>query len=257
MPVNYTVPAVARAIQALDLLAVSEEGTSLANMAKAMKIPKSTLFRILVTLTAEGLAQHDQTRKTYRLGMRLAQWGHAVLERIDVRQIARPHLVDLARTTLGSYYLALLEGDDVILVDRADTPDIWRMVTRLGSRPPAHATASGQVLLSGLDESGVKRIVDHHGLPRFTSKTIVSLPRLLQRLAQAREDGFVVADGEHRPDMCSLSVPVYDHTGRIAAALSTALHSDRADKKNHIRKTIPTLKHQATLISHELGYTAR
>ena len=134
MALNYTVPAVDRAIRVLELLSVAPIGLSLAQLASQTRVPKSTMFRILHTLHQHQIILEDNERKLFTLGMKVLGWGNAALERIDYKAIAHPHLVRLAEETRESFYLALLDHDEVILVDRVDTAEVWRMVTRLGYR---------------------------------------------------------------------------------------------------------------------------
>lgn len=254
MPVDYTVPALARAVHVLDLLTEKPEGISLADLAKLVGVPKSTLFRIMVTLQAEGLVHHDDLRKIYTLGMRLAQWGHAVLEWTDVRHVAHDRLVALAKKTSESFYVSMLEGTEVVLVDRADTPDVWKMIYRLGVRPPAHATAAGLVLLAGADARTIGSVIKRHGLEQFTARTTTSPDALAIRLETIRRSGYAISDGEHRPDLCSVAVPIFGVQRQTIAALSISMHADRSDKEEHIHHLLPMLREEARIISSNMGY---
>ena len=257
MTSSYAVPAIHRAMRVLDLLAASHSGFSLAELSRQTKIPKSSLFRILLALEEHSVVIQDPERKVYSLGMRLLDWGNAALDNIDLRTLTHPHLVRLAHETQESFYLAILDDYEVIIIDRADTPDIWRMVARLGSRSPVHATASGQVLVAELGPEAIDRVVERTGLKRFTSLTITTAAGLKRRLERTVQQGFAVANGEYKPDLCVVAVPVRDHRGRVAAALMTALHSDRARRdRKRVQYLISLLQREATLISAEIGYRA-
>jgi DNA-binding IclR family transcriptional regulator len=219
-------------------------------------IPKSSLFRILITLEGNSVVLQDEQRDTYTLGMKLIDWGNKALEKIDLKTVSHPHLLRMAHETRESYYVAVLDEYEVIIIDRADTPEIWRMVARLGLRSPVHATATGQVLISELDSETVDSVVTAHGLKKFTTLTITSLPRLRKRLKFVRENGYAVANAEYKPDLCAVAVPIRDHRGRVAASLMTALHSDRARKdRQRIREIVGLLKREAEVISREIGYS--
>jgi len=155
MTKDYTVPAVHRTIQVLEILSASSTGFSLADLSRQTGIPKSSLFRILLTLDRSSVVHLDEARGTYTLGPKLIDWGTQALDKIDLKTITHPHLVRLANETRESYYIAVLDDYEVILIDRADTPEIWRMVARLGNRSPVHATASGQVLIADVLRTGV------------------------------------------------------------------------------------------------------
>jgi DNA-binding IclR family transcriptional regulator len=254
MASDYTVPSLRRAIQALDMLAGSADGLSLAEMSKRLNTPKSTLFRIMVTLQDSSLVNQDKGRKVFSLGMKLVEWGHAALERVDLKQVAHPYLEQLANETRESFYLAVLDNLEVILIDRADTPEVWRIVARLGSRSPVHATATGQVLISEASSEMVDRVIERSGLRKFTDKTIVNAVQLRKRLDQVRKQGFSITEAEYKPDLCAVAVPVRDHRGSIVASLMTALPSGQVNKRKvYVRELITILQNKATLISRELG----
>jgi IclR family acetate operon transcriptional repressor len=228
---------------------------SLAQLASQTKVPKSTMFRILHTLHQHQIILEDNERKMFTLGMRVLGWGHAALERIDYKAIAHPHLVKLAEETRESFYLALLDQDEVILVDRVDTPEVWKMVTRLGQRSPFHCTATGLVIAGGMSDQAIDEMIDRHGLRRFTPKTIINETRLKRRLKEVNRLGYAVADGEYKPDLCAVAVPIWDHTGAVVASLMTAVQSARSHKdKKLVNNLIAVLKREAAQISKRIGY---
>jgi len=257
MALNYTVPAVDRAIRVLELLSAAPQGLSLAQLAAQTGVPKSTMFRILHTLHRNTLIVEDPERKLFTLGMRLLEWGNAALARIDLKTLAHPHLVKLAHETRESFYLALLDHDEVILIDRADTPEMWKLVTRLGYRSPFHCTATGLVIAADMKPEEVERLIERHGLKRFTPKTITSPLKLKKRLAEVRQAGFAIVDGEYKLDLFAIAVPIWDHTGKVVGSLMTAIPSVRGSKdKKLVESLIDVLKREAFVISKVMGYNS-
>jgi len=255
MPNEYTVPAVQRAVEVLELLAGSHTGISLADLSRQTGFPKSSLFRILLTLEKSSIVQLDRTRNIFTLGMKLIDWGNRALEKIDLKTVTHPHLMRMAHETRESYYVAILDDNEVIIVDRADTPEIWRMVARLGQRSPVHATASGQVLMAEAPDETLHAAIQRTGLKRFTPQTITSVARLKNRLKEVRKDGYVINDAEYKPDLCVIAAPLRDHYGKVVAALMTALQSERARRnKALVVSIVEILKREASVISKELGY---
>jgi len=252
---EYTVPAVHRAVQVLEILAGSHTGFSLADLSRQTGIPKSSLFRILLTLEKASIVQLDRTRNVYTLGMKLIDWGNRALDKIDLKTITHPHLVRMAHETRESYYVAILDEYEVIIIDRADTPEIWSMVARLGQRSPIHATASGQILIAEAGDEMFNVVVSRKGLKRFTPRTLTSTSRLKDRLKEIRRTGFTIADAEYKPDLCVIAVPIRDHHGKVSAALMTALQSERL-RRNRALSTdiVDVLKKESEVISRELGY---
>lgn len=255
MPKDYTVPAVHRAIEVLEILALSPTGHSLADLARQTGIPKSSLFRILLTLDRRSIVHFDEARSIYTLGTKLIDWGNRALDKIDLKAITHPYIVRLAHETKESYYVAVLDEYEVIIIDRADTPEVWSMVARLGQRSPVHATASGQVLIADLAPEILDTVIAKVGLKKFTSTTITNVPKLKKRLKEVRDSGYVVADTEYKPDLCVVAAPIRDVHGRVSAALMTAMPSEKWKRnKQQSANLIEVLKKSAGEISKELGF---
>lgn len=257
MAKDYTVPAVQRAVQVLEILAGSHTGISLADLSRQTQIPKSSLFRILLTLEHHAIVQQDHGRNQFMLGMKLIDWGNRALEKVDLKTVSHPHLMRMAQETRESYYVAILDHEEVIIIDRADTPEIWRMVARLGQRSPLHCTATGQVLYAEQEEELVDGVIRRHGLKKFTPFTLTSPVKFKKRLQEVKLRGFAIADAEYKADLCAIAVAIRDHRGRICASLMTAMQSERARKnKGQVNQLIATLKKEAAVISREIGYIA-
>jgi IclR family transcriptional regulator, KDG regulon repressor len=255
MAKDYTVPAVQRTVQVLEILAGSHQGISLADLSRQTRIPKSSLFRILLTLEQYSIVTQDHDRSQYSLGMKLIDWGNRALEKIDLKTVSHPHLIRMSHETHESYYVAVLDQEDVIIIDRADTPEIWRMVARLGQRSPLHCTATGQVMIAELGDEAIDDIIKRHGLKKFTPATITGATRFKKRLAEVRAQGYSVADAEYKTDLCAIAVPIRDHHGRVCASLMTAMHSDRARRnKQQVSQLVSILKRESEVISRDIGF---
>ncbi len=252
---EYTVPAVYRAVQVLEILAGAHTGFSLADLSRQTGIPKSSLFRILLTLEKSSIVQLDRDRNVFNLGVKLIDWGNRALDKIDLKTITHPHLMRMAHETRESYYVAVLDEYEVIIIDRADTPEIWRMVARLGQRSPVHATASGQILIAEAGEEVLDAVVARSALKKFTPRTLTTVSRIKDRLREIRRSGYVVADAEYKLDLCVIAVPIRDHHGKVVAALMTALPSERL-KRNRLlsHQIVEILKREGFVISREIGY---
>lgn len=255
MAPNYIVPAVDRTVKVLQSLVHHPRGISLAKLARETEIPKSSLFRILMTLQHHSLVSVDSERETFFLGMKLIEWGSATLERLDLKAVVHPYLGRMAAKTGQSFYLALLNDYEVLLVDRADTPDIWQIVTRLGLRSPVHCTASGLCMISELSDEQISEIVKKKGLPKFTPRTITTEKSLKRKLAEVRRLGYAVADGDFKPDLFALAVVLRDYQGKIVGSLMTALHSASARRsKRLVAFLVKILQEEGCDISKRLGY---
>lgn len=255
MPNSYSVPAIDRAMRLLDILAHAPHGMTLAELSVQMAVPKSTLFRILQTLQEARVVAQDTETRTFKLGMRLLEWGYAALQRVDLKTISHSHLIRLSQEKKESFYLAILDSDEVILIDHVDTPEVWKMVTRLGYRSPVHCTATGLVLIADLEDKSLEQIINRKGLKKYTSRTITDVGKLKRRLKEVRKKGYSVVNGEYKPDLLAIAVPIRDHLGKVIAALMTAVPSVRANhNKNLIDSLLDALLREGDAISREIGF---
>ncbi len=165
-PAIRHVAAVQRAVAVLDSLAdgAPELGTN--EIARRTGINASTVSRLLATLAEAGLVEHDADSGRYRLGLRLLHLGNAVLARLDLREIARPHLTELAQVTGESVTLSAPGEHEAVTVDFVQSAASIQSVARVGRPSVAHATAVGKVYLAFGGQ------LPDGELERFTDRTI-------------------------------------------------------------------------------------
>src|SRR5438067_11832277 len=147
-PALRLVGAVQRAFNVLDALAEADTELGTNEIARRTGINASSVSRLLATLVAGGLVEHVQDSGRYRLGLRLLQLGNVVLARLDLRQIARPHLQALVATTGETATLSAPGERDAVTVDFVQSLSSVQGLARLGRPGLAHATATGTVLLA-------------------------------------------------------------------------------------------------------------
>ena len=218
-----TVAAVERALAVIDALAGGGElGTN--ELARRTDLNPSTASRLLATLAGGGLVEHVEETGRYRLGPRFLQLGNAVLARLDLRDIARPHLRALAEATGETATLSAPGDPDAVTVDFVQGPGSVVSVARLGRPSVAHATATGKVGLA----FGSARLPSGE-LERFTPKTVTDRARLFAELERVRADGFAQATEEREGDLNALAAPVFGSRGELAAILGVQGPSSRFD----------------------------
>ena len=111
------------------------------------------------------------------------------------------------------------------------------------------------MIAAALDDEAVDEMIARHGLKKFTPKTLTSTTRLKKRLSDVRRLGYAIADGEYKPDLCAIAVPIWDHAGKVVASLMTAIPSERSAKdKKLVESLINVLKHEAEMISRKVGF---
>jgi DNA-binding IclR family transcriptional regulator len=196
-------------------------GLTLAECTALLGYSKPTTHRILRTLTAHGFLRADADRGLYTLGVANLRLGMDFLDGLDLRREALPLLRQLADETGETAHLAVLDGADVVYIEKVESRQAVRMVSRIGHTMPAHSTGVGKAILAFLDPVPLEEALAPE-LERRTATTIVDRRRLLRHLAEARAVGYTTDVGENEPGIHCVGAPVFDHTGAVCAAISVA-----------------------------------
>jgi IclR family KDG regulon transcriptional repressor len=215
----------------LDILETIREGRSgvgLADLSRALNLPKPTAYRIVATLESRGYlarnpAGHFQmTRKFFDLQLDVSEEQSLLRE-------ARPVMERLVESCRETVNLGILDAGEVVVISTVESPQSIRMSSKVGNRRYLHSTALGKVLLSGLTEKEVLRLIRLQGLPKLTPRTIVSRQALDAELGRVRKQGYALDNEENEPDGRCLGAPVVSPGGRIVAALSISAPVFRMD----------------------------
>jgi DNA-binding IclR family transcriptional regulator len=220
-----------RVAAVLDLLRRSPQPLRHIDVATAIDLPKSSTTNLLDTLVDVGLVRLED--RGYSLGVRLIELGAAAAERLDIHGIARPVLRQLSELGIGTSNLAILQGHDVLYIDKVNNPDhVIQIATRVGGTVPAHTTALGKVLVAALPADDQERWLRDHSFVPVTEHTITSPTDFQRALEFAASNGYALDDEEQNLRIVCVAAPVRDHTGATVAAISlTCLSVDVADAR--------------------------
>lgn len=253
---RYVIPSLERAFQVLDLLSEEHHGLSLAELGRRTRIPKSTLFRIMVTLQKHHCVAWHEEERSYRLGSRLWEFGTSFLEHSDLYRASSQHMKMLAERSRETVFMGSLEDGEVIYLRRMESPKSVTTVRKLKQRVPAHCTATGVAMLAFLPQSEVEGILDRHGLTSYSETTLTDRDMFLERLAFVQKEGYAVIDGEYNPELLCISAPVFDYRQRPCASLTVAMLSAQANAdRSRIAAVAELVREAARAFSREMGYT--
>ena len=211
------VQSVERAIQMLELLADAGGPQSLTQLSSASGLPGPTVHRLMSTLIGLGYVRRERSR-LYGLGPRLIRLGE--LAGRSLANAAQASLRTLVERTGESANLAMLDGDSVLYLGQAQSPHAMRMFTEPGRRVLPHCTGVGKALLAELSADEVRGLLRRTGMPARTSATITSVDALLAQLADIRERGYAIDDGEQEVGVRCVAVPVPGPAGLVAVSIS-------------------------------------
>ena len=224
---------------------------TLTDIARSAGIPAATARRCLLTL--EELGYVTRNARSFLLRPKVLQLGAAYLESMNIEQLTKTHLEELARNTSDSAALCVLDGCDTVYVARASVRTLLRLEAHVGSRFPAHATSTGRVLLAGLSAERLQRYFDGASLEPLTERTVTSATELRSLIAECRRNGYAVVEDELAYGVVALAVPVLDQQRRVVAALNTSSHSRRTTRTRLLRERLSMLQQVSRQISADLA----
>src|SRR5881227_2904205 len=224
---------------------------TLTDIARSAGIPAATARRCLLTL--EELGYVTRNARSFLLRPKVLQLGAAYLESMNIEQLTKTHLEELARNTSDSAALCVLDGCDTVYVARASVRTLLRLEAHVGSRFPAHATSTGRVLLAGLSAERLQRYFDAASLEPLTERTVTSATELRSLIAECRRNGYAVVEDELAYGVVALAVPVLDQQRRVVAALNTSSHSRRTTRTRLLRERLGMLQQVSRQISADLA----
>jgi len=229
----------------------------IADIADELGMSRSTTHRYVITLLALGYLEQGASRK-YRLGLRVTDLGMSALNSTGLREHAQPYLEELRQRTSYSVSLAVLDGPEILYVDRARSfrrgqgqagPDV-----RIGSRLPAYCTAMGKLLLANLPDSDQRELIASIKLTKSGPNTITSKKALRDELDEVLEASFAVDDEELAKGLYSIAAPVRDEGRDVVAAVDIAVPSSMISIGELVDALGPHLVSTADRISARLGY---
>jgi len=245
---SYSIRAVHRVCEILDLLQQAPRGAALLDVAKAARLPKSSAFRYLATLEARRYAERIPASGDYRLGSAFLPMQAHQLDTLVRR--AHPYLEELCDRFEETIALGVLEGHQVMFLDLVESPRAVRVAAHRGDRYALHSSAVGKAIAAILPEQRVRSVLAAEGMERLTDNTITEPEPYLAELARVRTLGYALDDGEHEPDERGVAAPLPSSNLPAALGVSTPASRLPLDNLDHMVK--PLLETAAQLVG-DLG----
>ena len=240
-----------------DVMAQSAQGISLKELSAKVGLPKGTTHRLLSSLAYFGYVRQLSESKNYQLGFKLVELGNRLLDQLDLRAQARPFLTRLCKRTGETVHLVVLDQNEALYVDKVESdekPGGLKMVSRVGSRMPAHCSSVGKVFLSQLSDKELERLIKRKRLEKRTANTITDTDKLKHHLKIIRRKGFAVDDEENEKGIRCVGAPIFNQQGQVIAAISLSGPTVRITKKIMQQTLKNEVIRTASDISREFGY---
>lgn len=238
------VGSVDRALLVLELLGKSGVGFTLEELARSARLPKSSLHRTLGALKHRGFAAQDPGSGRYFLGTALLRTAFGFYERMDLPSLIHPLLVRLRDEFNETVHLAVLDGADVVYLDKVDSSHSVRMTSVIGGRNPAYCTGVGKALVASTHRTDkeVRAWVKRHGpFRRRTPHTLTSESELVREMTRIRERAYSLDLEENEIGVRCIAVPVFLGHALPAGAVSLAAPKERLTDAR-MRELAPRLR---------------
>ncbi|MDM5338447.1 IclR family transcriptional regulator [Fictibacillus enclensis] len=248
------VKSVSRALDIITLVSLKKGGLGVTEIAKQIDINKSSVYRILSTLVLYGYIEQDKETGRYKLGYKFLEVSTKLLESIDLRGEAKPFLQELEDETNEVVHLVVFDQGEVVYIEKLDGNETLRMHSKVGKRAPMHCTSVGKAILASLPANEVVEILQRKGMPKHTDKTITDKDLFLEELNQVRQKGYALDLEENETGITCIAVPIYDHLGTVAGAVSISGPTLRMTNER-LEQLKPRMQQIGIQLSARLGYT--
>lgn len=212
---------IVRALTILEAFPLNGPEIGLSALSRLLGINKTTTYRILKTLEANGYISRSLVSRNYRLGAKVFELGSYYQSKLDLRSSSMPYLKSLSERTGHASFLCVKSMLDAICIDYVpvDTNQDY-FALKIGGRQPLHCGGASRAFLMDMQAKELAAYASETGLPSLTPKSITSLNQLQEEVNISRRQGFVFSDEDVTTGIAAIGVPVFDYSRKIVAAIS-------------------------------------
>lgn len=241
-----------RTLDILEVLSSSEGPVSLAEICSSTGISKSTVFRLLATLCARKYVE-KRPDGTYSIGYKLMELVSLHINQIDILTEAKPYLNDLSRSLGLTTHLGIIDGHDIVYIEKTDTMKNSREYTQVGFRSPAVCSSMGKCLLACLSGEELDNALYGYKFEKYTPNTITDVAEFRRYLKVVRRQGWAMDNEEYRLGHRCIGAPIFDYHGCCVAAIS-ASGSTAQLPDERLETVIKEVRKAAAELSKRLGF---
>ncbi|KEZ78771.1 IclR family transcriptional regulator [Salinisphaera hydrothermalis] len=245
---------VERAFGLLRIVCEADRPPRFSDIVNASGLPKSTVNRLLATLGTQGLVRFDSQDKCYRPGFGLLSLAAGTWAGLDIRRAATDEMAALLSELGETVHLAVLEGDEVIYLDKLESPQSIRLFSAVGKRGPVYCTGIGKAILAELPEAERDAIITGLKPIRYTPSTLTSPDTLRTELEAIRERGCAYDMEEHEEGIRCVAVAIRNFRGEPIAGISVTSTASRLAGTRMVDEIQPRVIAAGRRISEALGH---
>ena len=244
---------IVRAVRILDCLVTAKAGLGVTELSRLTGLSKSTVHNLVTTLAQTELLAIDGSNRHYRLGPKLVLLGSAFVESTDLRDVVLPTMAELRDLTEETVTLHVKVGDDRVIIAQVVSNQEIRRVLEVGATRPVHLGSSGILLISGMSDDEVLRLLKRKPPEQLTTTTVTDPRKILALIRQARSDGHLILNSQSSDGVGAIALPIHGHQGVVLAAIvvSGPIHRWNSDTMAVHLERMKALAHQ---VDQSLGY---
>jgi DNA-binding IclR family transcriptional regulator len=253
---NYIVPGLERGLKILAEFSPREPVLGAPELSKRLKIPRTTVFRLLQTLESLGFLERADKDRNYRLGVAVLRLGFEYLSSLELTDLGLPIIEALRSSTGLTSHILIRDGRDVVFVAKAQSqePIFSSVKVNVGTRLPAHATTHGHVLMGDLSLDELRALYPEPVLERYTRLTPETVEALYDMIRADAERGYAISQSSFERGISVVTAPVRNDTGRIVAVITTTIPRPEIDATLLDTGLVDKVRHAATELSSRLNY---
>jgi IclR family acetate operon transcriptional repressor len=215
------------ALDVLEFLGTQEGFVRLTDISASLGLAKGKVHRLLRTLLSRNYVIQDPATRGYSLGLSAWVLGREAREIRSLVDAVQPQMEELCSLSEETVILSVLEGFSQITLYTKRGPHLVHVFVREGALAPLHATATGKAILALLDEGYLEQLAAR-GLPRYTERTITTVPGLVREIRAARKRGYASAIDEWAADLSAVSTGLREQARGTYLSLGIAFPTSRA-----------------------------
>jgi PcaR/PcaU/PobR family beta-ketoadipate pathway transcriptional regulator len=248
------VESIERGMNVFSFIVNSKKAVGITQISKALNLSLGSVQRVTYTLQKLGYLRKDEEIQKYSIGHNGLVLGLGIVKDLDLKRVAHPYLRELSAEIDETVNLAVLDGIQIVYLDRVKTGQIININLSIGSKLPVYCTSMGKSLLAFLPNDELVELLNKINLKPITPNTITTKARLLRELEKVKKRGFSVNDKELDIGLRSVAAPVRNEYGTVVAAVNIAVPSSRVTFEELRTKFAGKVIHLSRVISEALGY---
>jgi len=244
-------------LRIIEYMAANHLPMRLKDIAENLGFSQPTVVRFLRTLCDQGYVYHDKHTGYYAMTWKICRLSASLQSNLVLRSFAGSLLSDFANEYNVGALVAVERDGHLTYLDLVSAPHGYvDAMLRIGKDAPMHSTGSGKIMLSTMPYSRLQQILSQHGLSKLTPYTITNQEALLKELETIRDQGYAMDNEECELGHRCVSVPLFDYTGTVAAAVSAFDSAERLNDEYIQSSVLPGLRKLSEEISFRMGYSA-